>query len=1550
MILKIFAKPVALLLLLSSSLNVLALETLCAKVKIEIEQELTLERQAFEATMKISNSLDSFALDNIAVDLIFKDENDAPVLISSNPDSSSAAFFVRLDDSRGMSGLTDLGLGRISQGRIEPGAVADLKWLIIPVPGAAKQSPSGKLYFIGAKLRFEYGGKTEQVVVADDTIIVKPLPKLTLDYFLTEHVFGDDAFTPTVEAVEPYTLGIRIANNGSGLARAVKLDTAQPKIVENELGLLIGFSITSSYVNDAAAEPSLLLNFGDIPSQGRTMGRWNMETTLSGKFTEFSATVSHAAEYGGELTSLIDAANTHFLLRDVKVDLPGRDQVSDFLAHNGNDQSLWVYESEFLNVNREQCSDCAPVIPLAAILEPAQPLPDSILHTLVPAENEFGFAYLKLKDPYDGRMSLDRVVRSDGRILSQSNAWLGRERNEDKITFDYFIYIFDHDVQGNYQLFLTDKTQTPQPPVVQYIPNKVTYEGGQVGFLLRASDPNGDMPDVSVELLPAGAEFSYDPTGPDFGKGVFSWFPQIGQKGSYPITFIANDGQFITKQSLVIKVNSADDIDGDGLLDEWEYEHFGDLSQGADGDLDNDGYSNLEEFQRGWNPLEAAKVPNVPLILSPSFDGETNQIEPVLSIQNSRHSDDISVTYTLEVFANSSLTERILLLEQVPEGSVNTDFTLTVLDDGQAFQDNHLYYWRVRGVSSEGSSEWAQSQFFMNTVNEAPDIAQLNSPQNAGIVSDTKPTLSVNNVQDVDRDALSYQFSLYGDDSLSDALFEISNLSAGDTGITQWQLPEDLIEDTQYFWQVVVTDEHGLSSVSQAFSFLFSSQNHLPTVPVIHLPADNQEVSTLSPVLRWLNGSDPEGGDLTYDVQWGLQADFADNTQVADIVSGEIASEIQLSELVDNSRYFWRVRANDGELTSDWVRAEFFANTLNDAPNSISVANPADNAVVEVLQPRLSVNPALDVDNDQLSYLFELYSDPAMTELVVSKNVMDVSWQVETVLLDNRPYYWHARAIDEHGAMSTWTAPTEFFVNNGGINDEPEFSFLLPTADVELIDGDVLIQWSDGDPDSNANISLWYEGDNGDIGTIVEGIAEDLDGAADQYLWHISELAVGTYSIKAIIEDEDNRIDITADATVTVIPAEGHALVSVIGDSQLDESGNNTAIVEIALDRAPLASTQVTMSLSISDVSEGRILSVTQSGEDKPFNYLHFNESNWNQPYRIEIEGFDDCIVDGDVAFDLVLAPFASADPGFNHQDPADITLLTQDNEDPEQTLFMCTHQLVSKTINGNQVEASYQANLMNTGRALIQVQAKLELNEKFVIKGSNALVFHSVSGSNITKSTDMITIRYDQGIEVSASDLTWKINVVQAKNNELPSGWHNENIGWLWTEGGVQVDGSKYRVTGSGSDIWALVDGFHYAYRSLTGDGEIVAQVNSLSNTHAWAKAGLMIRESNWTGGKHVSFLMTPSQGVDLQYRSTSSWVTHSRGVKALDMGSWIKLVRLGNKFSAYRSSNGLSWTLAETVDVSMDSSVSIGLAVTSHSWFKNATAEFEHVSVEQY
>ena len=391
----------------------LAQETVCARVKIEIKQELTLERQAFDAQMKINNTTDTGVIENVKVVVKVTDESGVPVLISSDANDLSAKFYVRISSKENISDVD-------GSGTVNPKTTSTIDWLLIPAPGAAGNSPLGKKYQVGATLSYKYGGETQTMDVSPDVITVKPLPLLTLDYFLTQDVWADDPLTAEVEPVEPFTLGVRVKNNGLATAKNLKIDSAQPKIIENKQGLLINFTLTGSYVNDAPTQNTLLIDFGDIAASTSKMGRWNMETTLAGKFTEFTARFTHADELGGAMTSILQATNAHFLLRDVRVDLTGRDLVRDFLAKDGD--VIRIYESDGPDTEVTDRSAVATLTPTTGSNG------NATYRLSFPATA--GFAYVRLPDPYNGTKVLGKIIRSDAKQLASENVWLSKTRNE----------------------------------------------------------------------------------------------------------------------------------------------------------------------------------------------------------------------------------------------------------------------------------------------------------------------------------------------------------------------------------------------------------------------------------------------------------------------------------------------------------------------------------------------------------------------------------------------------------------------------------------------------------------------------------------------------------------------------------------------------------------------------------------------------------------------------------------------------------------------------------------------------------------------------------------------------------------------------------------------------------------------------------------------------------------------------------------------------------------------------------------------------------------
>ncbi len=180
-----------------------------------------------------------------------------------------------------------------------------------------------------------------------------------------------------------------------------------------------------------------------------------------------------------------------------------------------------------------------------------------------------------------------------------------------------------------------------------------------------------------------------------------------------------------------------------------------------------------------------------------------------------------------------------------------------------------------------------------------------------------------------------------------------------------------------------------------------------------------------------------------------------------------------------------------------------------------------------------------------------------------------------------------------------------------------------------------------------------------------------------------------------------------------------------------------------------------------------------------------------------------------------------------------------------------------------------------------------------------------------------------------------------------LPAGLASTDIGSVSAAGGTSFSSSTWTVRGSGADIWGSADEFHFVSRTMTGDGTVTARVASLTNTDAWTKAGVMIRETLTAGSKHAAMFVSPGKGLSFQRRASTGGATTSTPGGAGIAPYWVRLVRDGSSFSAYISSNGSSWTLVGTETISMGSTVHVGLALTSHRDGTVATGTFTNVSM---
>ena len=205
---------------------------------------------------------------------------------------------------------------------------------------------------------------------------------------------------------------------------------------------------------------------------------------------------------------------------------------------------------------------------------------------------------------------------------------------------------------------------------------------------------------------------------------------------------------------------------------------------------------------------------------------------------------------------------------------------------------------------------------------------------------------------------------------------------------------------------------------------------------------------------------------------------------------------------------------------------------------------------------------------------------------------------------------------------------------------------------------------------------------------------------------------------------------------------------------------------------------------------------------------------------------------------------------------------------------------------------------------------------------------------------------------------------------NNIKSPWYSEAERTFapvenWTFGGVDTLVVHFRgapvdflesagtitLSAAGTDIWNAADEFRYAFQRLTGDGSIVARVDSITNTNASAKGGVMIRETLDPGSQYAIVAVTPTTGVKFERRLTNNDVSVGTTQAGLPAPRWLKLTRTGNTLTAQHSADGVTWTdvtatAAATSDtVVMGGTIYIGVALTSHAANVACTAVFSNI-----
>jgi hypothetical protein len=499
--------------------------------------------------------------------------------------------------------------------------------------------------------------------------------------------------------------------------------------------------------------------------------------------------------------------------------------------------------------------------------------------------------------------------------------------------------------------------------------------------------------------------------------------------------------------------------------------------------------------------------PGSPVTIAPGFGANADSGTALVWLAGVDPDPSDSLNYSLQIDDDSSFTSPIVDIPLVTPNTISGDsigVILGQLPDFETVLPDMGYYWHVRANDRYGlNSDWSDWRYFIFLA-RISDFALI-EPDSGTIVNSSLPALIWHGASHIDSAATIYYQVYWGPgSSLSD--------SSGQLSDTLFQIALDLPRSHLYIWQVKAFGPHTTPNLSSIWNFYI---NGVPSEPEIIEPP-NGTYADLATNLIWYSSADPDSFDA---VSYAIQIDDDSAFTSPEINQFGLNSEsllldnafvIQLgqlegySNLQSNTRYFWRLRADDSHgLSSDWTDGAnwFFFMVQGNPPDApVSGFSPSGGEEVISLTPTITWNDAFDPDpddnGDNLSYSIRLSEDSLFTDSVYYDTTSPGINQIVPSygLNDNSHYFYQIMTIDDGGLSSDWSLRQDFWTNHYNFPPEP-FPVFGPEDGARQVVRYTQFYWGntiDYDPNSSFTYSIQFSPDSG-----FNSIQWQLDSMAD---------------------------------------------------------------------------------------------------------------------------------------------------------------------------------------------------------------------------------------------------------------------------------------------------------------------------------------------------------------------------------------------------------------------------------------------------------------------
>ncbi len=202
--------------------------------------------------------------------------------------------------------------------------------------------------------------------------------------------------------------------------------------------------------------------------------------------------------------------------------------------------------------------------------------------------------------------------------------------------------------------------------------------------------------------------------------------------------------------------------------------------------------------------------------------------------------------------------------------------------------------------------------------------------------------------------------------------------------------------------------------------FSVSILNNAPNPFSLSTP-HNTDVPTLNPTLLWNSTTDPNGTVITYELWYSIDSSFLNKTVISGLTSNQYTP---ILPLIDNTKYYWKVKAIDADGLITWSTQQtwyFIVNLENNGPNAPSLIGPVNGSTLLTQFPQFNWTLVEDSDPDDIvTYELWIGTDVSFSPgtYQVYSNIFVNEYSLTTPANLNTTYYWKVFSVDNHGAKT----------------------------------------------------------------------------------------------------------------------------------------------------------------------------------------------------------------------------------------------------------------------------------------------------------------------------------------------------------------------------------------------------------------------------------------------------------------------------------------------------------------------------------------------------